>query len=195
MDIEFHYYILYLIAARAGYGPADSYKIAYSSQFVDNNVIFLEAAGSMFDILWRANHPNRDDEEMRDEKEGLLKDIGNAISAESSVERRKRYVELSEQEAYGGERIKEYDSYAWMTEVIYEDLRTLKSKGKHAIMQFLLNWLCNSISRFNKYTWSDVGNYKETDWFQFQEAAKEHQRESTDILNATKIGRLKLVNW
>ncbi|MFH2055958.1 MAG: DUF6765 family protein [bacterium] len=36
MDIEFHYYITYLIASKAGFGK-DAKTIAYASQFVDDN--------------------------------------------------------------------------------------------------------------------------------------------------------------
>ena len=39
MDIEFHYYITYLIAARAGYSPADAVIIAHAAQSVDDNHI------------------------------------------------------------------------------------------------------------------------------------------------------------
>ncbi len=42
MDIEFHYYITYLIAAKAGFGFDDAYKIAYASQYVDDNDMILE---------------------------------------------------------------------------------------------------------------------------------------------------------
>jgi len=34
MDCEFHYYITYIVAQRAGFNPEDSYIIAYSSQQV-----------------------------------------------------------------------------------------------------------------------------------------------------------------
>ncbi len=37
MDIEFHYYINYLIAIKAGFNLSQSLKIAYSAQFVDDN--------------------------------------------------------------------------------------------------------------------------------------------------------------
>ncbi len=37
MDIEFHYYITYFIALRAGFGPDDAYVIAYASQYTDDN--------------------------------------------------------------------------------------------------------------------------------------------------------------
>ncbi len=39
MDVEFHYYITYLLAARAGFVPAEALKIAYSCQAVDDNVL------------------------------------------------------------------------------------------------------------------------------------------------------------
>ncbi|MBM4276623.1 MAG: hypothetical protein FJ130_01920 [Deltaproteobacteria bacterium] len=37
MDIEFHYYIVYIVALRAGYDPHDAYLIAFSSQHTDDN--------------------------------------------------------------------------------------------------------------------------------------------------------------
>jgi hypothetical protein len=37
MDIEFHYYVTYLVAMKAGFSSIDSYKIAYSSQYIDDN--------------------------------------------------------------------------------------------------------------------------------------------------------------
>jgi hypothetical protein len=39
MDIEFHYYQTYLIAARAGFSPHDAWLIAHSAQGVDDNHI------------------------------------------------------------------------------------------------------------------------------------------------------------
>lgn len=41
MDIEFHYYITYIIARRAGFNSDDSYIIAYSSQYTDDNTEHL----------------------------------------------------------------------------------------------------------------------------------------------------------
>ncbi|MBF8984064.1 hypothetical protein IZY60_10995 [Lutibacter sp. B2] len=37
MNVEFHYYITYLIAARAGFDPKEASIIAYASQYVDDN--------------------------------------------------------------------------------------------------------------------------------------------------------------
>ncbi len=37
MDIEYHFYITYIIALRAGFDKNKAYKIAYSSQYTDDN--------------------------------------------------------------------------------------------------------------------------------------------------------------
>jgi hypothetical protein len=39
VNIEFHYYTVYFLAQRAGFSAADSWILACSSQFVDNNLI------------------------------------------------------------------------------------------------------------------------------------------------------------
>ena len=50
MDIEFHYYMTYLIAARAGFKPADATILAQSAQEIDDNHIAIEVgAGTPFD--------------------------------------------------------------------------------------------------------------------------------------------------
>jgi len=42
MDIEFHYYMTYLIAAHAGLGPDEAGVVAYASQYVDDNDMVCE---------------------------------------------------------------------------------------------------------------------------------------------------------
>lgn len=42
MDIEFHYYMTFIIAGKAGFGEEDSFTIANSSQYVDDNDIIFE---------------------------------------------------------------------------------------------------------------------------------------------------------
>jgi hypothetical protein len=45
MDIEFHYYMTYIIALRAGFKADDAYTIAYSSQYTDDNDTPYEILG------------------------------------------------------------------------------------------------------------------------------------------------------
>lgn len=37
MDIEFHYFITYILSRKAGFDEEDAYKISYSSQYTDDN--------------------------------------------------------------------------------------------------------------------------------------------------------------
>ena len=39
MNVEFHYYIIHFLAKQAGFSPEEARTIAYSSQFVDHNII------------------------------------------------------------------------------------------------------------------------------------------------------------
>ena len=39
MDIEFHYYITYILAKESGFDPGNTDKIAYASQYTDDNCI------------------------------------------------------------------------------------------------------------------------------------------------------------
>jgi len=39
MNSEFHYYTVYFLALRAGFSDSESFKIAYSSQYVDNALV------------------------------------------------------------------------------------------------------------------------------------------------------------
>lgn len=41
MDIEFHYYVTYILAKKAGFSRDEAYVIAYSSQYVDDNTIIF----------------------------------------------------------------------------------------------------------------------------------------------------------
>jgi len=42
MDIEFHYYMTYLIAKKAGFRNEEAKTIATASQFVDDNTCIFE---------------------------------------------------------------------------------------------------------------------------------------------------------
>ena len=44
----------------------------------------------------------------------------------------------------------------------------------------------------DKYTWKDSQNYRQTDWYLFQEAVKIHQNETWEILAASNLNGLDL---
>jgi hypothetical protein len=50
MDIEFHYYMVYRLAQGAGFDDEESYVIAYSSQYVDDNSRRCEISGDQSEV-------------------------------------------------------------------------------------------------------------------------------------------------
>src|ERR1700679_3948636 len=44
MDIEFHYYMTYLISTRAGFAPADAATLAQAAQEIDDNHIPIKVS-------------------------------------------------------------------------------------------------------------------------------------------------------
>jgi hypothetical protein len=51
MDAEYHYYITYLIAILSGFKLEEAYKIAYSSQYVDDNCLEYNIYSAGSDLL------------------------------------------------------------------------------------------------------------------------------------------------
>ena len=67
MNIEFHYYINYLLCVEAGFNVHDALKIVYSSQYVDNNTkqYCIKDNDSIYsNILTQSYNPNLSLEEM-----------------------------------------------------------------------------------------------------------------------------------
>lgn len=160
-----------------------------------NNTLFLEAASSIFDLLYFYNYPDSTTKEKEANIESLLNDLSYAFNSESPQKRIENYIELSKMDHYGSTEIKKYDRNEWMEEAIHEDLQSLRTKGKHIVIKVLYNWLSSSISLLNQYNWKDSNKYMDTNWFKFQEAIKKHQEVATDILNQTDVGKLKLADW
>ncbi|MDJ1305768.1 MAG: hypothetical protein MRQ09_06025 [Candidatus Midichloria sp.] len=55
MDTEFHYYVTYLIARKAGFATSDAYKIAYASQYVDDNYNEIEVRDAQNIVNYKNN--------------------------------------------------------------------------------------------------------------------------------------------
>ena len=53
MDIEFHYYVNYLIAVAAGFQKDVAFKIAYCAQYVDDNSWAYEISNENGDMIYR----------------------------------------------------------------------------------------------------------------------------------------------
>ena len=58
MNIEFHYYIIHFLANQAGFPEEEAQLIAYSSQFVDHNIVSyrIEIAGKYYSTFPTQNY-------------------------------------------------------------------------------------------------------------------------------------------
>jgi len=161
-----------------------------------NNRIFLQAVGRIFEELYKFNHPGFKNKDFIAEQDDLIKDIAHAMKGKNKEQRIDNYKELSLKEKYGNLEIRDYDSCAWIEEAISGKLRRLSAPGRHAIIKFLWTYFSNNLfSCVNIYSWSQPEKYKDTHWYKFQEAVKQHQKEASGILNRTKVGNLELADW
>lgn len=156
---------------------------------VDNKERFLEAAEHIFQKLRKHVNPAVDQEVLTSETAELVRDLGMAVGEydvdnseqDSRVE---RYRRCSLNAPYGGEEIRDYDPDNWFSVAVKEDVRGMRDRNDHFLMR--LDPLTDV------FTWRDSRHRDETDWFRFQEAVKQHQRDAWEILYETTFERLEL---
>jgi hypothetical protein len=63
MNLEFHYYIVYILCRESGFSDDESHIIAYSSQYTDNNLIAhrIKISGSIYETIPTQNYGWWDD--------------------------------------------------------------------------------------------------------------------------------------
>jgi hypothetical protein len=63
MNLEFHYYIIYILCKEAGFSETESQIISYSSQYVDNNLISrqIKTGNTMYETIPTQNYGWWDD--------------------------------------------------------------------------------------------------------------------------------------
>ena len=138
---------------------------------VDNRARFMEAAKYMLEFLVGLNG-SVTESALSTMKEELCNDLLIAIGSSDdpentcSKERIEKYRNLSSRQEYGGDIIPEYDDEEWEREATTIEYSRLTEEALGS-----LGW----------DDWRDpqewkVDDYKETNWYKFQEAVKEHQR-------------------
>jgi len=86
---------------------------------------------------------------------------------------------LAGRKEYGSEKLARYDCDQWLDEAVSEDVRSLKIKTAKRLAGIVNTFLADRISPLrNTYTWKDVKNYQHSNWYRFQEAIKQHQKEA-----------------
>lgn len=156
---------------------------------IDNNARFLEAARAMLGKLVRFTTPKIGKRELRRREARLENDLKRCIGAsdpeDAQAEARiARYRELAGATEYGGVGIETYDAKRWMDEAVSTAVRGLRDRGDSLIAR--LDPLKDI------YSWKDRDNYRQTHWHRFQEAVKQHQRETWQILKNRNFMGLSL---
>jgi hypothetical protein len=156
---------------------------------VDNKARFIEAAACMFAKLAKHADPKITKREINKRAARLKDDLGRCIGApdpedEMAGMRIARYSVLSLSQEYGGQEMPPYDADRWMDEAVNEDVRGLRDRGDFPLAQ---------LDPFGDvYTWKDRANYEQTHWYLFQEAVKQHQNETWQLLEHKNFQGLDL---
>lgn len=156
---------------------------------INNSTRFCAAAIRMLEKLYFQLNENPQKEEFIKLKNELESDIQKAILERDqnnslSKTRIQRYLKLSQTKAYGNKLLKMYDEDEWFDEVVDQDVKGLIDKSD----SLLSRW-----DPFTDiYTWKKGLEYKQTHWYQFQEAVKYHQNDAWEILEESTFSKLDL---
>ncbi len=143
-----------------------------------NNEIFLDAAQCLFYLL-----KDKSDLHIHDEAACLNMDLCNAFRRWKPADRIHYMKELAKEPEYssldvpvlGGFKLPDYDADVWFDDAIIND--------RHQA----LKWLAP------RWAWKS-GNYKQSNWYQFQEAVKAYQDICWSVLNDSVFSQICLKN-
>jgi len=149
---------------------------------VDNISRFLDAARCLFEKLRRAADPSCPQQSVERDSHALIRDLRDDMGDDdpenrASQGRIDRYVSRSTSEDYGKEPLDEYNREAWLTDT---------AQAAIPFVRYLTRW---DIQK-GAYHWRDILHYKESHWYRFQEAVKEHQSTTLDLLEERVLSRM-----
>ena len=179
--------------AEAGHNPDEVALVWKDKRLiekrVDNKSRFLEAAVHMLRKLAKFTDSGMTEKELQKRETALKKDLDNCIGEQDQAneyaeERITRYKDLATKPEYGRTEITQYDEDTWLEQAVNEKVRGLRDKSDF----FLTRW--DPLTDI--YTWKDRKNYKGTHWHRFQQAVKQHQDETWEILKETNLKGLQL---
>lgn len=133
--------------------------------------------------------PKMPPKELRKRETTLKEDFDRCIGGPDptnahETRRNSLYRKLSLAPEYGGQEMEPYDTHRWMDDAVNEDVRGLRDRAD--------TFLSRLDPLTDTYTWKDRENYKKTHWYRFQEAVKQHQNETWEILAEKNFKGLEL---
>lgn len=157
---------------------------------VDNRERFAAAARDLYVRLKEYRDGDASD------AEALVDDLRSAIgdpdeSGGDSAVRIARYRNLATLPEYGGERLPDYIETEWFEEAVETEVRGFRDT---AISPMVPDFL-QALQPRDRYRWRNHGAYSLSDWYLFQEAVKEHQRATLEILRRDSLDGLVLPHF
>jgi hypothetical protein len=154
---------------------------------IDNQERFLAAAVRLYARLSLSLNAKLRADERKARQGALQNDLARCLAEKGAQERLTKYNELALSSEYGGREIRPYHADEWMNEAVRERVRGLRDRSGTLIAR---------LDPFvDVYEWQDRKNYRETHWFRFQEAVKEHQRATWRLLAEKNFLGLELPGW
>jgi hypothetical protein len=156
---------------------------------VDNKMVFLDAAEHLLKAFVRYIDSTVGEGGLNEKAAELRRDLAWAIGERDQCncfkqERIDRYRELSNHTGDGGRELVHYDEECWLDAAISEKVRGLRDRADFS----LARW--DPIT--DVYTWRDRQSYRQSAWYNFQEAVKNHQNEAWEILVQSNMANLEL---
>jgi len=153
----------------------------------NNKPVFIEAAACVLQKLARYTDGNNRSDTLAGETTDLKHDLDGIIgerdqsnrNKEDRIERCRRKINESI-----GQQIREYDADDWIEEALREEIRGLRDRSDFTLARWD-PWT-------DVYSWRDPDDYRDSDWYQFQEAVKGHQNASWNILREANFNGLDL---
>jgi hypothetical protein len=156
---------------------------------IDNKARILEASGCMYRKLAKYVDSKITRKELLRRAATLKDDLDRCIGEQdwtNAHESRRiaRYRELARTPEYGGRALEPYDEDRWMDEAVNEAVLGFRDRSDL--------FLARLDPMIDSHTWKDRENYKQTHWHRFQEAVKQHQNETWQILADRNFQGLEL---
>lgn len=164
-------------------------RLTEENEVVNNTRRFMEAAKFLFQKLRQYIDPTCSDATIAQDCQQLQRDLLTAIGAPDGTnvhqaERIQRYCALSQYPAYGERILPHFEERQWFDQAINHRVRGVSDSN--AILSKL-----DPLK--DEYTWKD--NYRQSHWYQFQEAAKEQQTKAWQILKQRVFHGMNLENF
>jgi len=152
---------------------------------IDNTGRFLAAAMALFGLLAASTGVANAQTLEKELLEDLRWAIGDPDAGNRHVAvRQDRYKVLARRPAYGGLELPEYNPHQWLDEAVHEDVRGLSDKRSV--------WPFDFTVFPDVFTWKNPAQHRESHWYRFQEAIKNHQKDVMALLMPRNLSHLTL---